>query len=108
MQHTIEVIISATNRKMKKTVVVVSPKIENQYLFFISAVVGTCLRSILKSSHFQSNWEMKEKYNKCSVYTNETVLSEKENVRIKHRAMLGSKYTNIVIIYNENLRSEIR
>lgn len=55
MQHTVEVITRATPRKMKKRVAVVSPEIENQYMFLISAVVGTCLRSVLKSSYFQSN-----------------------------------------------------
>ena len=53
MQHIIEVITSATARKMKKTVVVVSPEIENQYVFFISAVVSTDLKSISKSSYFK-------------------------------------------------------
>ena len=44
---------------------------------------------------------MKEKYDKCSVYTNETVLSEKEKVRIKHRAML---YTMKIYVlkYDDN------
>ena len=55
VQHTVEVITRATPRKLRKRVAVVSPEIENQYMFFISAVVGTCLRSVLKSSYFQSN-----------------------------------------------------
>ena len=100
MQHTIEVITSATARKMKKTVVVVSPEIENRYTFFISADVGTCLRSVLKSSYFQSNLRNEKSNNMCLLYIQtKHFYPKKKRLQIKHRAML---------FYNENLRFEIR
>ena len=99
MQHTIEVITSTTARKMKKTVAVLSPKIENHYMFFIFAAVGACLRSVLKSSYFQSNLRNEWSNNMSLLYVRTKQFYPKKRLQIKHRAML---------FYIENLRSEIR